>query len=201
MGVMTMKMIRSTSITSTMGVTLISDTGGLSLTFLNSIFMVVLLELGRNRGEACASPPNQLAGFRSQGLLTGGAGATLRALQEVVDQLRAGVTHLNVEGFNLVGEIVEGPDGGESDEQTDSGGHEGFRNTARDSAETGGLFGGDSLERVDDANDGSEQTDEGSGGTNGRQTADAAFQFRAHNGLGAIQGALGRIDFLAGNFG
>jgi hypothetical protein len=40
MGVMTMKMIRTTSMTSTMGVTLISDTGGGA--FFNSILCLLL---------------------------------------------------------------------------------------------------------------------------------------------------------------
>ena len=44
MGVMTMKMISSTSMTSTMGVTLMSATGGGALCFLVSfIFAIVLL--------------------------------------------------------------------------------------------------------------------------------------------------------------
>ena len=46
---------------------------------------------------------NQLAGsvydFRR---LLAGSRAALRPLQEVVDQLGAGIAHLHVEGFNLV---------------------------------------------------------------------------------------------------
>src|SRR5215467_4787627 len=129
MGVMTMKMISSTSITSTMGVTLMSDTGCSSRAFLNSTFIVILLELGRQNLGRPAPPPYQLAGFPWKGLLAR-AGAALGPLQEVVDQLGARVAHLHVKGLNLVGEIVEGPDGGESNEQTDSGGDQRFGNTS-----------------------------------------------------------------------
>ena len=61
-------------------------------------------------------------------------------LQEVVDQLGAGVAHLDVERFHAVREVVEHPDGGDSDEQTDGGGDQGFGNTAGDRAQTGRLF-------------------------------------------------------------
>src|SRR5450755_3737601 len=104
------------------------------------------------------------------------ADAALRTFQEIVDQLAARVPHLHVERFNLVGEEVVHPDGGNSHEQTDSGGYQSFRNTAGNRAETGGLFVRNALERVDDADYRSEQSHEGGGGTDGRQRADAAFQ-------------------------
>src|SRR5690348_3407301 len=106
----------------------------------------------KKAGEACASPSSSTRRIPYRKLLAG-AGAALRPLQEVVDQFGTGVAHLDVEGFNLVGEIVEGPDGGQGDEQTDSGGHQGFRNTAGDGAEAGRLFRRNALERVDDADD------------------------------------------------
>src|ERR1035438_8856194 len=124
------------------------------------------------------------------------ADAALRTLEEVVDQLARRVPHLHVEGFNLVGEEVVHPDRGNGHEQTDSGGHEGFGNTAGDGAEAGGLLIGNTLERVDDADDGAEQTHEGGGGTDGRQRADAALQFGVNDGFGALERSLGRLDFL-----
>src|SRR5215212_3850996 len=86
-------------------------------------------------------------------VLLAGAGAALRPLQEVVDQLGAGVAHFHVECFDLAGEVVEHPDRGNSDEQTDSGGHKRFLNTAGDCAETGRLFRRNALERVDNTDD------------------------------------------------
>src|SRR6516162_6256949 len=72
MGVMTMKMISRTSMTSTMGVTLISETGGWSAFFLKTIFMSLLPGTRQEwRTWESASGPdrrrhhlNQLAGFR-----------------------------------------------------------------------------------------------------------------------------------------
>src|SRR6185369_4600672 len=127
------------------------------------------------------------------------ADAALRTFQEVVDQLAARVPHLHVKRFNLVGEVVEHPDCGNSHKQTDSGGHQRFRNTACDGAQTGGLLVRNTLERVDDADDRSEQTHEGGGGTDGRQRADAAFQFGVNDSFGALESSLGCLDLFARN--
>src|SRR5262249_339865 len=106
MGVMTMKMMSITSITSTIGVTLISATGGGALVFRHS------------------SVPAFFIMADSPVLLTC---AALRPLQEVVDQFGAGVPHLDVECLDLLSEEVEHPHRGDGHEQTDSGRHQGFR--------------------------------------------------------------------------
>src|SRR6516162_449878 len=206
MGVITMKMMRSTSITSTIGVTLISDTGCSSLALLNSTFIAVPRETRQEKGDPGGSPPinSPDSGSRLLGRppnLLADAGAALRALQEVVDQLGAGVTHLDVEGFNLVGEIVERPDRRQRYEQTDRGGDQGFGNAACHRAQTSRLLGRDALERIDDADDGSKQSHEGGGRTDGRQAADTTFQLGADDRLGPVQGALGRVDLLPWDFG
>src|SRR3954470_10453508 len=81
-GVMTMKMISSTSITSTMGVTLMS-----LFTFLPSsrLFNAMLRLLGYALCPARASA----------------------ALEEVVDQFARAVIHLHVKRLHLAGEVVE----------------------------------------------------------------------------------------------
>src|SRR5215469_6550564 len=112
--------------------------------------------------------------------------AALRPLEEVIDQLGTGVTHFHVEGLDPAGEIVERPHRGDGHEQTDGGGDKGFGNTAGHSAETGGLLRRNALERVDDARDGTEPTDERGGRSNGRQTRYAALQFSVHDGFGAL---------------
>src|SRR5690242_16459539 len=115
MGVMTMKIMSRTSMTSTIGVTLISATGGGAFAFSFAVSLVsivdVLFMIASPRGTRWKRAPRrggallQLAGFRSTGLtLLPGAGAALRPLQEVVDQLRAGVAHLHVERFDLARE-------------------------------------------------------------------------------------------------
>src|ERR1700722_10994110 len=121
MGVMTMKMMSSTSITSTMGVTLMSATGG-------GAFFFSIPKSFRRRGAEYKPRPFRIQ-LASRTLLRG-AGA-LHTLQEVIQKLGAGVTHLHVERVNAVGEVVEGPNRGDGHEQTDSGGAQRFRNTAR----------------------------------------------------------------------
>src|ERR1700749_4304857 len=88
------------------------------------------------------------------------AGPDLAALEEVVEQFRTGVAHFHVKGVYATREVVERPDSRNGHEQTDSGGHEGFGNTTGDGADARRLLSGHRLERVDDANDGTEQTDE-----------------------------------------
>src|ERR1022692_2403739 len=223
-GVMTMKMMSSTSITSTMGVTLMSATGGgdFSLKITDIVEPPVQAGSGASRrepgrpGESRDAPtplfnsPSKSTGQEAcpttktdrlkpvLPLLT--RGGPLRPLQEVVDQLGAGVAHLHVEGFNLAREVVEHPDRGDSHEKSDSRGHQGLGNTAGHGAQTGGLLGRNSLERVDDAHHRSEQSHEGGCRTNGRQAADTALQFGMHDGFGALQGPLRGLDVIAGNF-
>src|SRR5271165_2171646 len=136
-GVMTIKMISSTSITSTIGVTLM-----LEFTFDPSSRFTIAI--------SSTSP------LFLNSAVYGCAGLRLPAdgpatLQEVVNQLARAVVHFHVEGFHLVGEIVEHHDGRDGDEQSDSGGHQGFRNTACDRAQTGGLLGRNFLKRVQNA--------------------------------------------------
>ena len=96
-------------------------------------------------------------------------------LDEVVDQLAGGVVHLDVEGFHLAGEVVEGHNRRDGDQQAESGGDQGFRDTAGDCADTGGLLGCDLLEGVEDTDDGSEQADKGRGRADGGQATQALF--------------------------
>src|SRR5689334_16519153 len=180
MGVMTMKMMSITSMTSTIGVTLMSATGGGALCFMtmpsDSFFAICSLPGTRQEaGSPGGLPPKSTRRIRITGRLLAGAGAALRPLQEVVDQLGARVAHLHVERFDLVREEVEHPDRGNSHEQTDSGGHQRFGNAARDRAQAGRLLGRNSLERVDDADHRSEQTYERGGRADRRQAADAAL--------------------------
>src|ERR1700676_3082713 len=125
----------------------------------------------------------------------------LRALEEVIHQLGAGVPHFDVKGFDTSREIVIHPDRGNSDEQTHGGGYQRFRNTASDGAQSGRFLGRDALERVDDADYRSEQSHEGAGRTNGGEARDAALQLGVNDSLGAFESALGGFNFFAGNIG
>src|ERR1700741_3014948 len=89
-GVMTMKMISSTSITSTMGVTLMFE-----FTLLPSSRFAKAIRLPCKR---CASAA---ADALTPALLA------VTALQEVVHQFAGGVIHLDIERLYLIGEVVE----------------------------------------------------------------------------------------------
>ena len=87
--------------------------------------------------------------------------ANVALLDEVIDQLAGGVVHLDVEGLHAIGEVVEEPHRRDGHKEAERRGDQGFRNTAGDSADTGGLLGSDFLEGLEDAGDGSEEADEG----------------------------------------
>src|SRR5579863_5277499 len=203
-GVITMKMISRTSMTSTIGVTLMSDvTSG---AFFNCIKVLLARYpdwLLAQRDHSQRAPPAPLspaapAEFQLAKTTTDllpGAGF-LGALEEVVHQLGAGVPHLDVERLDATREVVVHPDCGDSDEQTHGGGDQGFRNTARHCAQTGRLLRRNTLERVDDADHRSEQSHEGAGRTDGCQAGDASLQLGMHDSFGAFQSALGRLNLF-----
>src|SRR5512143_965176 len=68
-------------------------------------------------------------------------------LQEVIDQFRRGIVHLDCEGFDPVCERVKRPHCGHRHKQPERRRHESFCNTARDCGDTGGLLGLHALER------------------------------------------------------
>src|ERR1700678_2760749 len=146
-GVTTMKIISSTSITSTIGVTLISEvTLAASFRFANDIEFCLLRALALPRS---ATTTVRKSGRRRE---TGASSAThvcvllllgpthTPALQEVIDQFARGVIHLHVERFHATGQVVKHHDRRNGHKQADGGGHERFGNTAGNRSQTGGLF-------------------------------------------------------------
>src|SRR5687767_4034899 len=115
-GVITMKMISRTSMTSAIGVTLISEV------------------------TSPRSPPPDIDILLPLTLL----------LDEVVDQLRRRVGHLNRERFNLIRKDVVGPHRRHSHEKTEGGGDQCFGNTSGYCRKTGCFRRRHILERVDD---------------------------------------------------
>src|SRR5947209_1199266 len=120
-------------------------------------------------------------------------------LQEIIDQLAGGVVHLHVKGFDFAGEVVEHHHSGDGHEQSQSGGHQSFRNTTSDSSQTGLLLLRDLAEGVENSDYGAEQSDERGRGTDGGEAAKSALQFSMDNGLSTLQGALAGFNLLAGN--
>src|SRR4029453_4634515 len=90
-------------------------------------------------------------------------------LDEVVDQLRRGVVHFDVEVLDAAGQVVVEPHRRDRDEQAERGFDERFGDTGRHRAEAARPGGRDALERRDDADDRAEQADERRGRADGRQ--------------------------------
>src|SRR5437899_3311863 len=99
MGVITMKMMSSTIMMSAMGVTLMAA-------ITPPLPPPTFIAMSRS---SCPSPD------RRSGLL-----------DEVVEQLRAGVVHLHVEALDLAREVVVGPHRRHRHEQAEGGGDEGL---------------------------------------------------------------------------
>src|SRR5260221_7178565 len=137
-GATSIMMMSSTSMTSTSGVTLISDL------------------------TPPLAPPRSIDITNSPGpcLVPSSSPWVLGVLDEVVHELRRGVVHLDVEVLDARRQVVVDPDGRNGDDQAERGLDERFRNTDRHRAEAGRAGRADALERVDDADDRAEQADE-----------------------------------------
>src|SRR5437016_2170203 len=116
------------------------------------------------------------------------------AQDEVVDEFHGGVVHLDVEGLHFVGEVVVSPDGRDGHEEAEGGGDERFGDTAGNSRQTSGLVRGDALKRVQDTDDGAEETDERRGRTDRGEGGEPALHFGVDDGNGALKAALSGVD-------
>src|SRR2546421_8772320 len=162
-----MKMIRSTNMMSTIGVTLISE--------LRPPPPPDAIPMIKNSFQTCSRDSRRarsLTGTRARSSLTS---LLLRVqlpravLDEVIDQLRSGVVHLHNEAINFARKVVEEPDRRNCHDETKSGRNERLRNTARDRRDTCRLCILHALECVKDAVYCSEESDERSGRTDCRK--------------------------------
>src|SRR4029077_18302420 len=79
----------------------------------------------------------------------------------------------------------------------DGGRNQRFRDTAGDCSQSGGLGVIDADEGVQNAHHRSEQSHEGSGRSDGGESAQSALEFGVNNGFGAFQSALGGFNGFA----
>src|SRR5581483_3388841 len=127
-------MMSSTSMTSTSGVTLISDL------------------------TPPLAPPSSIAiGQISRLRIADSIRNLRRFLNKVVHQLRRGVVHLHVEVLDASGQVVVEPHRRNRDDQAERGLDERFCNTSRNGADAARSAGRDALERGNDADDRAEQ--------------------------------------------
>ena len=127
-GATSIMMMSSTSMTSTSGVTLMSDLTP-PLAPPTSIDIANSPDATVSRLEACGVElPSRSLGPHADLLR--------RLLDEVVDQLRRRVVHLDVEVLDAAGQVVVEPHRRDRDDQPERGLDERFRNTGRDGADT-----------------------------------------------------------------
>ena len=172
-GVITMKMISSTSTTSTSGVTLISAR---------------TCPLGwRFRWPPARGPRGQVVITRSR-----------VPAQDRVDQLGRGLVDVDGDVVEARGEVVVEPDRDDRDAEADGGGHQRLGDAGRHGADAAAALGriGQLLERGDDAADGAEQADERRRRRDRRQHRHAAAQAGELALLAALHGAVDDLGHL-----
>src|SRR5260370_853956 len=131
-GVITMKMISSTSNTSTIGVTLMSEvTLAASFRFANAMEFVSCVRLPQRGDHLMLLLLPKICSVESQArrpslhrsnswVRTAALGpAHAPALQEVVDQFARGIIHLHVDRFHAAAQIVAHHDGRHRHDQAD----------------------------------------------------------------------------------
>src|SRR4029079_11527302 len=161
-GVTIMKMIRSTSMMSIIGITWVSD-----------LIAVVPAEL-----TDVPTAAHRLLGLE---LLREDRAAELAAdaLDEVVDQLLRRVGHLDREVLDLGGEVVVEPHRGDRDHESERRGDQRLRDTAGDTGQAARFaHGGHRVERGDDTHRGAQQSDERRVRPDRGQHAQAALELR-----------------------
>src|SRR5215210_6219310 len=215
-GVMTMKMISSTSIMSTIGVTLMSE---VKPPPPPDDMPISLLPRPRSaRGASAGAPAANNGAVAPAARERGGGGARSEApvtlfrkplrpelpravLQEVVDQLGRRVVHLDDEAVDLAREVVEEPHGGHRHGEPERGRQQRLGDAARDGADTGRLSRLHAGERVDDAEHRAEETHERGGRADGGETREAALELGRLDGDGALESALAGLDLVARDVG
>src|SRR3972149_1207310 len=156
-GAVIMKMISSTSITSAIGVTLMSA-------------LTAALPLLADMATAGGHLGREVLGERRATELAADA------LDQVVDELLATVDHLDRQEVHLGLEVVVDPDRGDRDEETERRGDERLGDAGRDRREaTRAAARGHAGERVHDAHRRAEQADERRRGAHGAPDAAAAL--------------------------
>src|SRR5262245_13356863 len=145
-GAITMKMISSTSTTSTSGVML----------------MAACILAGSPRR---ISRPSLFDPWRLDVSQFNVKNLELRYFEQAVHELGRSPIHLDMESLNLAREVVEGDDGRNCDEDTQGCRDQGLGDTARNDRHPAGSRGGDASESVDDSHHGAEKTNERSAGT------------------------------------
>src|SRR6202030_3482607 len=105
--------------------------------------------------------------------------------------------HLYVEGLDLIGEVVVGPNCRHGNQQTKCSGDQGFRDTAGYCRQTSRLAALDTFKRIQNSDHRAEQSHEWRRGSDRRESGEAALHFRVHDSDGALKPPLGGFDYVS----
>src|SRR5690349_5936101 len=184
-GVTIMKMISSTSMTSIIGVTLMSaltaDDPESAVDMATAGHRLLGLEfLGEDRAPELAS----------------------HALDQVVDQFLRGVGHLDRQVLDLGREVVVRPHRRNRDHETERRGDQCLGDTGRDARQAAGrALRRHAHERVHDTHRGAQQADERRRRADGAEHAEAALEFGKDDQHLTLHRPLGRVDVGGGDGG
>src|SRR5437588_5968416 len=111
----------------------------------------------------------------------------LRYLEQAVHELRRSPIHLDVEGLHHSREVIEGDHGRDCHEDAQGGSDKGLGDTAGDDRHPAGPRGRDVPESVDDSGHGAEEPNERSRGTDRRQKPETLPQLDQRLGHGVSE--------------
>src|SRR6476661_6616953 len=174
-GAITMKMISSTSTTSTSGVMLMTacilpgSPSRICRAFLFDLRHLDFIHFGVKPLE-------------------------LRYFEQAVDELGRSPIHLDMESLKLAREVVEGYDGRNCDEDTEGRRDQGFCDAARNHRHSAGPRGRDAPESVDDSDYGAEKTNERGRGADCGKEPEATFQLNQRFGNGVPECARDELE-------
>src|SRR6266852_3973993 len=161
-GAITMKMISSTSTTSTSGVMLMAALIGVGSPSRIGPFLFDRWRLDFSRFDVKL--------------------LELRYFEQAVHELGRSPIHFDMESLHLARELVEGDDGRNCDEDTQGRRDQGLCYAARNHRHSAGPRGGDAPESVDDSDHGAEKTDERGRGADCGKESETTLQLNQRFG-------------------
>src|SRR5260370_684177 len=174
-GATTIKMISSTSTTSTSGVML----------------MVACILLG---SPSRIGRPFLFGPLRLDFIPFDVKVLELRYFEQAVHELGRSPIHLDLESLNLAREVVEGDDGRNCDEDTQGRRDQGLSDAARNHRHSAGPRGRDAAESVDDSDHGAEKTNERGSGADRGEEPKTLLQLNQRFGYGIPDSARDELE-------
>src|SRR5215472_7499842 len=107
-----------------------------------------------------------------------------RCFEQAVHELGRSPIHLDMEGLKLARELVEGDDGRNGDEDTQGRRHQGLSDAPRNHRHSAGPRGRDAPESVNDSDHGTEKTNEGGRGADRGKEPETPLQLDQRFGYG-----------------